>query len=474
MNSTVHYPWIKSLGPHLTEEQAQAIYKQGREAVIFALLSFAKKLAEQAQMAPEIAPSTPSGMVPPYKKPSIRKKGKPLGRPLGHQGVRRQAPTKIDQYQEHRLQRCPHCQSELGEPVVSRSRTVEDIPENIRPIVTQHTIWRYRCNTCHKIVEPTVPDALPKSTIGNHLLALTAWLHYGLGNTLSQIVSVLNYHLHSTLSDGGLVQMWQRLAEILYAWYEQIGQQARKSAVLHSDETGWRVSGVTHWLWCFSNSVSTYYMIDRCRGSPALKRFFTEAFEGTLITDFWGAYNKIVSATRQICLVHLLRALAVVDEVCHSTEWEMFRNKLRRLLRDAVRLSLREECPPEEFASKRSRLDARLAELIQTPWEEPHAKRLTKRLRRHCHHLFTFLDLPGVPSDNNHAEREIRPAVIIRKNSLCNRSEKGANTQAILMSVYRTLKLRGHDPIQTIASALAEYLKTGSLPPLPVPQSSHG
>ena len=34
----------------------------------------------------------------------------------------------------------------------------------------------------------------------------------------------------------------------------------------------------------------------------------------------------------------------------------------------------------------------------------------------------------------------IRPAVIIRKNSYCNRSQRGANTQAVLMSVYRTLQ----------------------------------
>ena len=79
-----------------------------------------------------------------------------------------------------------------------------------------------------------------------------------------------------------------------------------------------------------------------------------------------------------------------------------------------------------------------------------------------------FLDTPGVPSDNNHAERQIRPAVIIRKNSLCNRSQQGAATQAILMSIYRTLKLRGMDPTKTIAEALKTFLQTGTLPPLPV------
>ncbi len=35
------------------------------------------------------------------------------------------------------------------------------------------------------------------------------------------------------------------------------------------------------------------------------------------------------------------------------------------------------------------------------------------------------------------------------------------------MSVYRTLKLRGLDPLETIVSALRGYISTGTLPPLP-------
>ncbi len=72
-----------------------------------------------------------------------------------------------------------------------------------------------------------------------------------------------------------------------------------------------------------------------------------------------------------------------------------------------------------------------------------------------------------MPFDNNLAERAIRPAVILRKNSPSNHSEQGAATQAILMSIYRTLRLRGHDPTPTITAALRTYLPTGELPPLP-------
>ena len=128
------------------------------------------------------------------------------------------------------------------------------------------------------------------------------------------------------------------------------------------------------------------------------------------------------------------------------------------------------KCRQETYASRRVRLATRLQELLATPWKDRHAKRLIKRLRRHQNDLFTFLDQPDVPFDNNTAERGVRPAVIIRKNSYGNRSERGADCQSVLMSVFRTLKQRGHDPIQTITQALASYLTTGHLPPLPEPK----
>jgi len=35
------------------------------------------------------------------------------------------------------------------------------------------------------------------------------------------------------------------------------------------------------------------------------------------------------------------------------------------------------------------------------------------------------------------------------------------------MSVFFTLKKRGHNPVATLQDALTTYLKTGQLPPLP-------
>jgi hypothetical protein len=369
-----------------------------------------------------------------------------------------------------RLERCPVCQGEVTPCAESepRTRIVEDIPETINPVVTEYTLHRDWCPTCRRRVEPKVPDALPGAQIGNQVLVLSAWLHYGLGVTLAQILSVFNFHLHFQLTPGGLVQMWYRLQEILFGWYDEIKAQALQAKTLFADETGWRVLGKTWWLWCFTTGDLTYYLIDRCRGSPLLRKFFKREFQGILVSDFWGAYNAIRCMAKQKCIPHLLRDLLRVEKYqAPGRSWRRFAKKLRRLLRDAMRLSKHSERTSPDYASKRQRISLRLQELIDHPWKDTNARRLVKRLRRHADELFTFLDHPEVPYDNNTAERAIRPAVIIRKNSYANGSEAGADMQAVLMSIFRTLKQRGHNPLQTIVSALRAYLQTGQLPPLP-------
>jgi len=430
-----------ALGPNLTAEDARAIYARGKEAVIFALLELAAQLRRsQGQCASVSSPATPSGMKPIHQKPNAPKRRKKPGQKPGHEGTRRPAPEEIDEQKVHRAACCPHCQGPLNRCATTRTRYTEDIPEDIEPVVTEHVIHRDWCPRCRKSVEPRVSDALPGSQIGNRVVALSAWLHYGQGQTLSHLVEVFNCHLHFKLTAGGLVQQWYRLQEILYPWYEQLHREALDSAVLNADETGWRVNGKGHWLWCFTTPRLTCYLIDRRRGKPVVARFFRKAFRGTLVTDFWGPYNAVVCSARQVCLAHLLRDLEHVERYkSPSPEWPEFAKKLRRLVRDAIRLSRWANRATPEYARRRERVHSRLDELMATPWDDKQAKRLLKRFRRHRNDLFTFLDDPAVPFDNNAAERAIRPAVIIRKNSYGNRSHRGADTQAVLMSIYRTL-----------------------------------
>ena len=459
----------------LSEELAEQLPALGPEAVTLFALSMARHVAQLRQPPLADAPSTPSGMVPVYRKPPAapQRRKKPGAKP-GHPGARREPPAAIDVRVEHRLEVCPCCGGELQRCQRQRQRIIEDIPRDITPVITQHTVHRDYCPRCKKHVEPVVPDAMPNATLGHHVVALSSWFHYGLGITIGQVRDILGSHLHTDVTAGGLLAGWGRLAEALWPWYQQIADQARAGAVLHADETGWRVAGQTHWLWCFTNHRCCYYLIDKSRGSPALQKFFTEAYRGTLVSDFWAAYESVLVDDYQRCIPHLLRELLKVDEHNHAPEWKAFSKQLRRLLRDGLRLRRRPDFTPRRYASRIALIHRRLCRLADATYRDADTARLGQRLSHYRDQLFTFLDTPGVPPDNNHAERQIRPAVIIRKNSLCNRSQQGAATQAILMSIYRTLKLRGLDATPTIAQALRTHLTTGTLPPLPVENVADG
>lgn len=454
----------------LTEEQARELFAQGEESVVWALL----QLSALARTKSSISPSTPSSQIPTYQKQNTSKSGKRRKRPgarLGHDGSHRKKPERVDRHEEHTLETCPVCGGAVSEPSETRKRVVEDIPVT-SPEVVEHTIPRCYCKHCQKLVEPSVPDALPGAELGHRTFALSAWLHYSLGNTISQIARVFDTTFQHTITEGGLFDGWRRIAAVVEPWYHEIADQACASGVLHADETGHRIAGETHWLWCFATATETYYHIDPTRGRNALQEFFLEAYGGVLVTDFWAAYNQVDCRKRQKCLVHLLRELEKVDQRNSSAGWIEFRATLHRLLQDAIRLWKRTDISSEEFASKRKRIDRRLKSLIDQDPHDADAKRLTKRLKKHRHELFTFLDEPGVPFDNNHAEREIRPAVLMRKNSFHNMTDVGALVQATLMTVFRTLTVRGLNPVDTLIAALREYVATGTLPPLPDPTSS--
>jgi hypothetical protein len=74
---------------------------------------------------------------------------------------------------------------------------------------------------------------------------------------------------------------------------------------------------------------------------PALKQFFTGAFAGMLIDGFCAPYELMVTERRHYCLVRLLRKLEKADRRNDSPEWKAFSKKLRRVIRNGIRLRKR-------------------------------------------------------------------------------------------------------------------------------------
>lgn len=125
-------------------------------------------------------------------------------------------------------------------------------------------------------------------------------------------------------------------------------------------------------------------MIDHSRGSPALQKFFTEVFEGTLITDFWSPYDAVVCADKQKCWPYLLRdAAAVSEKRSEDPEWKSFSRRLVGVYRDAKKLqSKRAQLAEHEYDMAVAKLEGRLVNLGSEPWGHTEATRKSTGRRR--------------------------------------------------------------------------------------------
>ena len=84
-------------------------------------------------------------------------------------------------------------------------------------------------------------------------------------------------------------------------------------------------------------------------------------------------------------------------------------------------------------------------------------KKISARILKHHRELLVFLDNPEVPSDNNAAERAIRPHVIIRNRSFQNRTDKGALAHSSLTSISQTLRLQSRDILTSFMTAYPKH-----------------
>ena len=96
------------------------------------------------------------------------------------------------------------------------------------------------------------------------------------------------------------------------------------------------------------------------------------------------------------------------------------------------------------------RLEANIERWLSKTFRDPANRRLAKHLRHEQPWLFTFLHCPGIEATNNAAERALRPAVVARKTWGGNRTENGAKTQQILISVLATCRQQGKDSFDRI------------------------
>src|SRR5918911_2322506 len=217
---------------------------------------------------------------------------------------------RVDVQVRHAVEVCPQCGTPLHGGWVHRRLQVIELPVQQRVQVIEHALLARRCPVCRCRVLPPPPAAeagrIGHSRFGPRLLALVATMATVERLPIQHIQERLAREYDLWLSHGGIVGLLRLVAEQGKDAYEQLQQDIRGSPVVHADETGWRQDGVPGFIWSFSTPTTRYYHYDPSRAGTVPDAVVGADFGGTLVTDFYAAYDHFCGE-KQRCWAHLWR-----------------------------------------------------------------------------------------------------------------------------------------------------------------------
>jgi transposase len=420
------------------------------------------RIGELEQDKPE-----PPAFVKPNRPNSAEPKAVRKKRAAAHNTSRkRSVPTRIER---HVLEQCPDCGYRLSGESIAYTREVLDVPLPPPVEVIEHQVvkrWCPRCLTWHSPKLDLTGQVIGQGRIGVRIASLVSYLRTTLRLPFRAIQSYLATLHALRLSVGELVELTHAVRRQLQPQAEQLKAQVQRSTVVHGDETGWRENGQNGWAWTFVTDGPTavrYFEFDRSRSHQVAQRILGADWRGWLVTDFYAAYN-LIPGRHQRCWVHLLRDLHDLKQAQAANPEVVQWVRAVGQLYAAAHTWLREH-PTPTLAERRTAYVAlylqacRLGEQYALTYDHPCCA-LAKRLLRHQDELFPFVVVPGLPADNNLAERSIRPLVIMRKISGGTRSAEGTTTRLTLASVLHTWAARNLNPFVECLTALQHPLTT--------------
>ena len=390
-------------------------------------------------------------------KPNPRKPGRKPGEEHGGHASRA-LPTKVDEEIDVPLPaQCPGCQGCLEEEWVA-DQYQTDVPPVV-PITRRFRVHVGRCKGCGKRVQPRhslqTSDALGSASVllGPNVLTFGAALNKVYGPSWAKVASLVEKFFGLKAAPSTFCRAALRLGDRLAPTYDALVKDVAASPIVYPDETGWRVGGHRRWLWVFVGKTATVYKIAPSRGGEVAAEILGAGYNGVLGRDGWAAYRRFAEALHQSCVGHLMRRAREILLVAKRGAAK-FPHAILRVFKAALALrDRRDELSDHGFASLRGKIVSELDWLLTWKPDWTLNARFARHLVSERDHLLTFLHLTGLEATNWPAEQAIRPAVIARKLSGCNRSDRGARAHERITSVARTAGQRQVDVFDLLLRA---------------------
>ena len=385
-------------------------------------------------------------------KPENAKRVGPRPGSLGRKGGGRPLACDPDETVTAKPVACVHCQAVLtdADQMLHGRYDKIDLPV-VRPMVTRVERYAGHCHCCSGVTLAAIPAGLEDgSPFSVNIVVLAIYLRFTHAISYRRL-SQLFLHLYALqISEGALDGMLQRAKPCFDSEVTAILARLRRSRIVGSDETSVRIGGRTHWNWVFQNDQVVIHVVRNSRAASVVTETMAGHRPTIWVSDLYGAQQWHADLW-QVCLAHQLRDCKYAIEAGDT----IFAPQMKALLLRAVVLARRRKSLAE--STRRShlrRLDHALNAIMVLAPTNSHGRRLRKRYGKVRSHLFTFLEHPDVPPDNNGSERELRPTATYRKVTGGFRSQWGADLFAGVRSVVGTGARQGKNAYQAICAVL--------------------
>ena len=441
---------------------------------------------------------------------SVPKSNK-IGKPLGGKGAGRSRPEKIHKEFEMHPIICDNCQTELKNQksyiaydtvITELFHELDDVGcykyRQLKNVLKK--VYRKKCPNCNKWVYPEL-GLFSKARFGVSFVCYVISERIQTRMPYKMIIEEIrrNFGREFSLSETAIINWFKKFENQLKVMYDQLEALLKEEEFIHIDETGLPMNGENWWLWVLCTANIVLFKMSESRGHQSIEDIL-KGFEGTIIADFFSAYNCFKDNEHQKCLAHLLSAIIEIV-IKHEKENERIKKaltehqkvvhlekeaqdpttpkkrgrppKLKKLtetqlevlyqrkkinektLRQGIKLGaffkkpFNKESPlgwenalPNRMASLEAQNEMmKLVEEIRLEdVESDEIRKILNRCEKYKETLFTYLDNEGMPPDNNEAERDLRHFAVQRRISGGFKSPLLMEHFTVYLSLYMTCK----------------------------------
>ena len=381
-------------------------------------------------------------------------------------------------------QRCPKCEKgkiyRIKEPAVLVRITGQAPLE-----ATVYELERWRCNLCGEVFTAEAPEGVGPAKWDEAAVSMVGLLRYGTGMPFHRLEQ-LQKGLGTPLPASTQWEMVKEGAEVMEPVWEELIRQAAQGEVLHNDDTPAKILDAIRERRIREKDgdggdpgertgTFTSGIVSTSQGRKIALFFTGHQHAGENLRDVLLKRAAGLAPPIQMCdglarnEPELPDALKVILSNCNAHSRRQFVDVATKfpeecryvleVFRDVYHndaVARREGMTPEErLALHKANSGPRLEELRRWMTEQIDDKKVEPNsglgeailyTQKRWDRLTRFLEVAGVPLDNNAAERILKKAILSRKNSYFYKTAKGAHVGDMYMSLIHTAELVGANP----------------------------